>query len=408
MEAVMNAKMIGASISALRRKSGLTQADLAEKLNISNKTISKWENGQGFPDITNLPLLAKLLGVSIDDLLADKKSGITVAGNMILDVVKNIDKYPEQGMLAYVTASKRAIGGCAPNTATDLAVIDNTLPVSVIGKVGDDEYGRFLMAKLRSKGIDVTDVLVSEKSDTSFTDVMSLPTGERTFFNAKGANAEFAPEDIDLSSLRCKIFHIGYILLLDKFDEYDEEYGTAMARFLCDVHDMGIKTSVDVVSSSNIDEYKAKILPVMPYTDYLIINETEICNIWGFNPRREDGSLDVEVVKLAMEKTMLQGVGEKVIIHAKEACFCLDKSGEFNVLGSLKIPAELIEGSVGAGDAFCAGCLYGLYNGYNDKELLEFASASAACSLFSENSVDGMKNKKEIRKLMDRYERREV
>ena len=404
----MNAKMIGATISALRKRSGLTQAELAEKLNISNKTISKWENGQGYPDITYLPMISKLLGVSVDDLLVDKKSGITVAGNMILDVVKSIDKYPEQGMLAYVSSSKRAIGGCAPNTATDLAVIDSTLPVSVIGRVGDDEYGRFLVDKLRSKGIDVSDVIVSSGADTSFTDVMSLPTGERTFFNAKGANAIFAPEDIDITSLRCKIFHIGYILLLDKFDELDEEYGTAMARFLSGVSSMGIKTSVDVVSSSNAEEYETKILPVMPYTDYLIINETEICTIWGYDPRKEDGSIDVDTVKLAMEKTMAAGVREKVIIHAKEACFCLDKSGEFTKLGSLKIPKELIAGSVGAGEAICAGSLYGIYNGYSDMEILKFASESAACSLFADNSVDGMKNKKEIMKLGEKYERREV
>ena len=404
----MNAKMIGASIAALRKRIGLTQAELAEKLNISHKTISKWENGQGYPDITHLPMISKLLGVSIDDLLVDEKSGITVAGNVILDVVKTIDKYPDQGMLAYISSSKRAIGGCAPNTATDLAVIDSTLPISVIGRVGDDEYGRFLVDKLRSKGVDVSGIIVSSGIDTSFTDVMSLPTGERTFFNAKGANAVFAPEDIDISSLRCKIFHIGYILLLDKFDEQDEEYGTAMARFLSEVRAMGIKTSVDVVSSSNTGEYKSKILPVMPYTDYLIINETEICTIWGCNPRNDDGTLDVDTVKLAMEQTMAAGVHEKVIIHSKEACFCLDKSGEFTKLGSLKVPPELIAGSVGAGDAFCAGSLYGIYNGYSDMEILEFASMAAACSLFAENSVDGMKNKKEICKIFEKYERKEV
>ena len=246
----MNAKMIGATISALRKKNGLTQAELAEKLNISNKTVSKWENGQGYPDIIHLPMISKLLGVSVDDLLSEKKSGITVAGNMILDVVKTIDKYPEQGMLAYISSAKRAIGGCAPNTATDIAIIDSTLPISVLGRVGDDEYGRFLIDKLRSKGIDVSGVKVSDTADTSFTDVMSLPTGERTFFNAKGANAEFAPADIDLMSLRCKIFHIGYILLLDEFDKPDTEYGTVMARFLSEVCALGIKTSVDVVSRS--------------------------------------------------------------------------------------------------------------------------------------------------------------
>lgn len=404
----MNAKMIGATIAVLRRKIGLTQAELAEKLNISNKTISKWENGQGFPDITYLPMLSKVLNVSVDALLADERSGITIAGNMILDVVKTIDKYPDQGMLAYISSSKRAIGGCAPNTATDIAVIDSTLPVSVIGRVGDDEYGRFLIEKLRSKGIDVSGVIASTDTETSFTDVMSLTTGERTFFNAKGANAEFSPADIDISSLRCKILHIGYILLLDKFDEADDEFGTVMARFLSNVKAMGIKTSVDVVSSSNVSEYKAKILPVMPYTDYLIINETEICTIWGLNPRNPDGSLNTEAVKLAMEKTMAEGVHEKVIIHAKEASFCLDKNGDFTKLGSLKVPPELIAGSVGAGDAFCAGSLYGIYNGYSDMEILEFASMAAACSLFAENSVDGMKNKKEICKIFEKYERKEV
>ena len=196
--------------------------------------------------------------------------------------------------------------------------------------------------------------------------------------------------------------------MLDKFDAEDPEYGTVMARFLNDVRALGIKTSVDVVSSSNIGEYKSKILPVFPYTDYLIINETEICNVWGYNPRRADGSLDVEVLKKAMEKAMSAGVNEKVIIHAKEASFCLDRSKKFTSLGSLKIPSELIAGSVGAGDAFCAGSLYGIYNGYSDEEILKFASAAAACSLFSENSVDGMRSKKEIYKLAESYERREI
>ena len=404
----MNAKIIGTNIAAFRKKLNLTQAELAERMNISNKTISKWENGLGFPDITHLPMLAKCFGVSVDDLLAEEKSGIIIAGNMILDVVKTIDKYPDQGMLAYVSSSKRAIGGCAPNTATDLAVIDSNLPVSVIGKIGDDEYGRFILDKLRSKGVDVSDVKITKTSDTSFTDVMSLASGERTFFNYKGANAEFSPEDIDLTALRCKIFHIGYILLLDKFDEADAEYGTVMSRFLKEIKSLGIKTSVDVVSSSKIEEYKAKILPVLPYVDYLIINETEICTAWGVDPRRADGGLDVANLRAAMEKTMAEGVGEKVIIHAKEACFCLDKSGKFTMLGSLKIPSELIAGSVGAGDAFCAGSLYGLYNDYTDEEILKFASSAAACSLFSENSVDGMKNKKEIVKLGESYDRREV
>ena len=73
-----------------------------------------------------------------------------------------------------------------------------------------------------------------------------------------------------------------------------------------------------------------------------------------------------------------------------------------------EIPKELIKGSVGAGDAFCAGSLYGIYNGYNAETLLRFASCAAASNLFSENSIDGMLNKIEIEKLEERFGRRSI
>ena len=400
----MDAKFFGASLASLRKKKGYTQAALAERLGLSNKTVSKWESGQGYPDIVHLPSLANLLDVTVDDLLSEKRRGITLAGTMIVDSVKNIDRFPPQGMLANILSVKRAVGGCAPNTATDLAVIDSTIPVSVIGCVGDDEDGRFLMSSLQKHGIDISDLRVLDNEQTSFSDVMSLPTGERTFFSSRGANARFSPADVDLSSLSCHLFHIGYILLLDQFDAADEEYGTVMARFLHELRKRDIKTSVDVVSSSTGD-YAEKILPVLPYTDYLIINEVEICNAWGEEPRRADGTLDVDTIYRVMKKTMARGVKEKVVIHAKEAGFCLSADGTFTKIGSLRIPSELIAGSVGAGDAYCAGCLYAIYNGYTDEEMLKFASAAAACNLFAENSVDGMRSKKEIHKLMERYER---
>lgn len=59
----------GKLIAELRKKQGLTQQQLADKLNLSNKTISKWESGNGSPDISNLPVLAETLGISVDELL---------------------------------------------------------------------------------------------------------------------------------------------------------------------------------------------------------------------------------------------------------------------------------------------------------------------------------------------------
>ncbi|MBO5726254.1 MAG: carbohydrate kinase family protein [Clostridia bacterium] len=332
--------------------------------------------------------------------------GITIAGTMLCDVVKSIECYPQPGMLSDITAVSKSVGGCVPNTAINLAKIDPSLPISVIGKIGNDNYGKYIVERLKNYGIDCSRISVSDKLPTSFSDVMSLLSGERTFFHYRGANSEFSIDDIDTVSLNCNIFHIGYLLLLDCFDAIDNEYSTVMARFLHTLQGMGIKTSIDAVSSSTLN-FEKIIKPAIKYCDYVILNEIECCSIFNISPYK-DGVLDASAIKRAMQLVMAEGVGQKVIVHCKSAGFCLDKSGEFTSVPSLDIPSSQIKGSVGAGDAFCAATLYGIYNGYTDKEILEFASAAAACNLFSENSVDGMKSIDGINEMQKNYERKKL
>ncbi len=399
----MDAKSIGNLISTLRKKQGLTQSELALKLNISDKTVSRWENGLGYPEVTQFPVLASIFSVTVDYLMTGERKGITIAGNILTDIVKRIDSYPEKGMLANIIDISRAVGGCAPNTAIDLAKIDRSIPISVLGKIGDDEYGRYVLSQLSRYGIDVEGVSLSSDKPTSFSDVMSLVSGERTFFHARGANAQFSPADIDISSINSVILHIGYILLLDMFDEDDIEYGTVMARFLHDVQQKGIKTSVDVVSDST-GRYKEKILPALKYCNYIILNEIESSMLSDLAPYDENDNLNIDNIKKTMEFMAKQGVRDKIIVHCKKAGFCYDvPTGNFTAVPSLNIPKSEIIGSVGAGDAFCAGSLYGIYNNFDDKHILEFAASAAACNLFSENSVDGMKNKNEIENMPGIY-----
>ena len=340
--------------------------------------------------------------------MSQKQGGITLAGNILTDVVKTVDCYPNIGMLANISDVSRAVGGCVPNTGIDLKKIDNSLRVTAIGKIGNDEGGEFLLSEFDKYGLERDKVKVSRAKPTSFSDVMSMPSGERTFFHARGANAEFSPEDIDIEALDCDIFHIGYILLLDAMDKADETYGTVMARLLKAVQDRGIKTSIDVVSDSTAD-YKAKIIPALKYSNYAIMNEIESGMISDLNPYNEDNTLNVDNIRKTMEIMAECGVKDKIIIHCKEAGFCYDvKTGSFTASPSLNIPKEAIKGSVGAGDAFCAGALYGIYNNFSDKEILDFASSAAACNLFAENSIDGMKSAEEIKNMAAKYGRKEI
>lgn len=69
----MDAKKLGAFISQLRKEQGMTQAELAGKLHVTDKAVSRWERGVGLPDIGNLEALADALGVSVMELMQCRK-----------------------------------------------------------------------------------------------------------------------------------------------------------------------------------------------------------------------------------------------------------------------------------------------------------------------------------------------
>ena len=69
----MDQEKVGRFIAALRKEKNLTQEQLAEKLGISNKTVSRWEQGKGFPDVSLLQELCELLDISVSELLSGEK-----------------------------------------------------------------------------------------------------------------------------------------------------------------------------------------------------------------------------------------------------------------------------------------------------------------------------------------------
>ena len=87
----MDAKLTGSIINKKRKELGLTQIQLAERLNVSNRAVSKWENGDGFPDITLLPAIARTLGITIDELLTGDEP--TPVNNEQKDNTKILHQY---------------------------------------------------------------------------------------------------------------------------------------------------------------------------------------------------------------------------------------------------------------------------------------------------------------------------
>ncbi|GHU79138.1 sugar kinase [Clostridia bacterium] len=323
-----------------------------------------------------------------------------VAGNMGADYVKKIDSYPERGRLSSITDISRCVGGCACNTAVALARLDRNISVTSMGRVGGDENGRYICETLKRENI-ANSIIVDASLPTSFTDVMSESRGERTFFHARGANAAFTYDDIPFDRLDCDLFHIGYILLLDSMDAGDSEYGTVMARTLARIRSLGIKTSVDLVSE-NTDRFSRLVTPSLKHCDYCIVNEIEASLVTGL-PLREASREDS--IKQMLRKLLELGVHELAVIHAPEGGWALSKSGEYAYVPSLDLPDGRIKGHVGAGDAFCAGMLYGLSRGFGLSQSLETAAGAAACNLTEANSVDGLRDYQGTLEMINRWKK---
>ena len=85
---------------------------------------------------------------------------------------------------------------------------------------------------------------------------------------------------------------------------------------------------------------------------------------------------------------------------------CCNKSGEITFLESFNLPEGYIKGTTGAGDAFCAGALLGIYNGLSDTEILNFGRVAAAMSLAAADATSGVIDIKESEKRCECFERK--
>lgn len=318
---------------------------------------------------------------------------IFLAGTMLVDKLAEIDAYPSQGQLTKIKNASVAVGGLVPNVGVDLKALDPTLTVVASARVGDDGEGKFLTDYLSKKGLDVKSVTVDPDKGTSFSFVASVIGGQRTFFTYAGACAEYGVQDVPFERIeKGDLFHLGYFLLLDKVDA-----GEGL-KILKRAKERGAETSIDLVSENS--ERYSLVLPCLPFVDDLIVNETEAGKLTSIEPKTEN-------LRSIAEKLFSLGVKKRVIIHTPEVGVYLDENG-FSYLPSFELEKDFIKGTTGAGDAFCAGALYGICSGFSGKEILETASYSATANLTATDSVGGARTLAEAKELCKNLIRRKI
>lgn len=327
---------------------------------------------------------------------AAARTGILAGGNWIIDQVKLIDVYPQRESLANIRSQSQGTGGAPYNVLVDLAVLGAPFPLYAAGLTGKDELGERILADCRRLKIDTKHLRQTPDAPTSYTDVMTeIEGGQRTFFHMRGANARWAGTDLDFTRIRARIFHLGYLLLLDELDKPDRNHGTKAAALLAKAQKAGLRTSVDVVSEDS-DRFAKIVTPALQHVDYCILNEFEAGRTTGFKARQPDGKLDTVSLRHAAGAMLQLGVKELVIIHFPEGAFARTRKGEDFWQSSVNLPSKFIAGMAGAGDAFCAGVLFGLHEGWELQRCLETGVCTAAASLSDPSCTAGMKPLKAV------------
>ena len=330
------------------------------------------------------------------------RSGILAGGNWIVDKLKLIDVYPQEDALANIISESIGNGGGPFNVLMDLVRLEADFRLAGIGLVGADADGDWIHKQCTVHGIDMSQVRTHPTAHTSYTDVMTVKgTGRRTFFHQRGANAFLDAEHFDFTLVDAKIFHLGYLLLLDRLDQSDAEFGTVAARVLAKARGAGYRTSVDLVSEDT-RRFPQIVLPALRHVDYCILNEFVIERTTGIETRH-GAVIDLEALKSASRKLIEAGVREWVVVHFPEGACALGKDGNLKVQGSVCVPQSRIVSTVGAGDAFAAGLLYGLHEDIPMDTALQYGVASAASCLSGTGASDGIRNLVDCLKLVKEF-----
>lgn len=276
----------------------------------------------------------------------------------------------EPGKWNWLNQAEIHTGGTACNTAIDLTRLG--ISVGVMGKVGVDLVGELILQKLRREGVDIQGVKKDADAHTSLCVFLATPDGESTYLYYPGTNARLSPQDIDMDLIKkAKILHIGGTYLMPQFD------GCSIAQLLKKAKQYGIVTSLDPVP--NLTENCLKLIqPLFKYLDIFLPNLEQARTISG------KGRLQ-EIADFFLSR----GVGTVVIKMGEQGCF-IKKKNEI-----IKLPAYQVKvvDVTGAGDAFVAGFLTGIIQGWDLNRTGKFANAVGALCVGSMGCTDGIKSR---------------
>lgn len=306
-------------------------------------------------------------------------SEVVCLGILVADIVgKPVDVYPGRGELTWIDTLELHTGGCAANTGVSLSKIG--IETALIGKVGNDGFGDFMISALKKQSIDTNGVVQDMNAHTSGTMIMVHSDGERDFIHYIGANARITPSDIDFELVaKSKILHLAGTFLMPGFD------GIPAAEVLKKAKSLGVTITWDSAWDAS-GRWMSIVEPMLPYIDIAVPSMEEAKRI-----TQKETPHDVAGV--------LMDYGIKIVGLKMGEAGCYIRSADTEI----SIPVYDINpvDATGAGDAFAAGFLTGILKGWDLEKTGRFANAVGALCVTAIGAITGIKSLEETLKFME-------
>lgn len=279
---------------------------------------------------------------------------------MVADVVvKPFTGLPEEGDVVAMERIELHSGGDALNTAITLAALGHR-PI-LVGCVGEDAFGRFLIEELSAHGVDTTYIHRQASTPTAACTVLVAPDGQRYFLFQPGANQRLTA-DLILAALssagtegEAVGLHIGSLLALPALEE-------GLPDLFARVRQQGGWTSFDV-TWDRWGRWREALRPILPHTSMCLPSEMEARQLTG----REDPLEMAQCLKDQGPEVVVVKLGER-------GCLWLEAAGHGFVPAQ---PGPVVD-TTGAGDSFVAGFLSGCLEGLSVEECCHRAVKVAA------------------------------
>ncbi|MES2462619.1 MAG: sugar kinase [Armatimonadota bacterium] len=306
---------------------------------------------------------------------------IACLGLLVADTVgANIDALPDHGGLTLIDRIELHTGGCAANTGGSLARIG--VSTAVLGKVGNDGYGNFMIRSLQEIGVDTRGIRRDASAATAATIVTVHSDAERSFLHVIGANATLTAQDVDWDVVDegTKIFHIGGLQLLSAME------GDGAREVLKRAKEKGLLTTLDTVMNPRSRGWEG-IAPALPFVDWALPSFEEAKELTGEN-------------KALRQARRFQEAGAKnvAVKMGANGCLIVPQDEEPFHVSPLKVTAV---DSLGAGDAWIGGFLTGLLNHWPLRKTSRFANAVGACCVQSYGATAGVRSLQDTLALID-------